>query len=102
MPYHLPLDERDAETLLAVAGMIATFMQNKRVIEYKMRIAQQLRDKNEIMNKFSQQVSKNVAEELVRKNIEYNFNRVSYIFLEISMVLRKRCFSYRLCGGLSS
>ena len=85
MPYHLPLDERDAETLLAVAGMIATFMQNKRVIEYKMRIAQQLRDKNEIMNKFSQQVSKNVAEELVRKNIEYKSEKreVCIMFLDI-------------------
>jgi len=84
-PYHLPLDASDVETLHAIASVIATFMQNKRVIEYKMRIAQQLRDKNEIMNKFSQQVSKNVAEELVRKNIEYKSEKreVCIMFLDI-------------------
>ena len=84
-PFHLPLDARDTETLLAISGMIATFLQNKRVVEFKMRIEQQLRDKNEIMSKFSQQVSKNVAEELVRKNIEYKSEKreVCVMFLDI-------------------
>ena len=84
-PYHLPLDCKDAETLLAISSMIATFLQNKRVVEYKMRIEQQLRDKNDIMSRFSQQVSKNVAEELVRKNIEYKSEKreVCIMFLDI-------------------
>ncbi|MDB5248917.1 MAG: Adenylate cyclase [Segetibacter sp.] len=84
-PIHLPLNEHDAETLIAISGMIATFLQNKRVVEFKMRIEQQLRDKNEIMNKFSQQVSKNVAEELVRKNVEYKSEKreVCIMFLDI-------------------
>lgn len=84
-PDHLPLNENDVETLLAISVMISTFLQNKRVAELKLRVEQQLRDKNEMMNKFSQQVSKNVAEELVRNNLVFKSEKrdVCILFLDI-------------------
>ena len=84
-PDHLPLNDHDVETLMAISGMISTFLQNKRVAELKMRIEQQLLDKNAMMNKFSQQVSKNVAVELVRKDIEFKSEKreVCIMFLDI-------------------
>ncbi len=84
-PDHLPLNDHDVETLRAISAMISTFLQNKRVAELKLRIEQQLRDKNEMMNKFSQQVSKNVAVELVRNNIVFKSEKrdVCVMFLDI-------------------
>ena len=84
-PDHLPLNDHDVETLTAISGMISTFLQNKRVAELKMRIEQQLLDKNEMMNKFSQQVSKNVAVELVRNDIEFKSEKreVCIMFLDV-------------------
>jgi class 3 adenylate cyclase len=82
---HPSLNDHDVETLLAISAMISTFLQNKRVAELKLRIEQQLRDKNEMMNKFSQQVSKNVAVELVRNNIVFKSEKreVCILFLDI-------------------
>lgn len=84
-PDHPPLNDHDVETLMAISAMISTFLQNKRVAELKMRIEQQLLDKNAMMNKFSQQVSKNVAVELVRNNIEFKSEKreVCIMFLDI-------------------
>jgi class 3 adenylate cyclase len=84
-PDHLALNDHDVETLSAISAMISTFLQNKRVAELKMRIEQQLLDKSQMMNKFSQQVSKNVAVELVRKNIEFTSEKreVCILFLDI-------------------
>jgi class 3 adenylate cyclase len=65
LPYNSALDEGDADTLMAIAGLITSLAQNKKMMEMKLQMQEQLAEKMEIVNMFGQQVSKDVANALM-------------------------------------
>lgn len=83
-PFKPSLDKGDADTLLAIAGLISTVIQNKKMMELRLQMKVQLDEKNEIINIFGQQVSKDVAQALINaKASEGAKKNVAVMFLDI-------------------
>jgi len=84
LPFHPPIVRADADTVTAIASLISTVLKNKMILELKLQMKEQLNEKNEILNIFGQQVSKDVAKALMRKNEDRGERKkIAVMFLDI-------------------
>lgn len=84
-PFQQPLDQVDVATLKAIAGLISTAVNNRRIAALQMRVARQIARRKQIIGVFGQQVSKPVVDELLtRKDYQGGQRRrVAIMFLDI-------------------
>jgi len=83
-PFSPPLDEGDVNILKAVTSIIARTILNKNILSLKTEIEEQKNEREQIVNIFGQQVSKNIAEELIKKkDIAGEKRSVAIMFLDI-------------------
>jgi adenylate cyclase len=84
IPYNPPLDKGDTDTMTALAGLIASVAQNKKMMDLRLQMLEQIEEKNEIVNTFSQQVSRDVATALMNSREEKGSRKkVAVMFLDI-------------------